>query len=1031
MNESIKQQEFICETQPSNNQIEWTKNIWIFLNEVQKWNISKEKLDYFTWYILNICKIEVQFQSDKNKLLEHTRTFIQHSLQNTLTKDVEEFNLSQFDIDWHTWIDSEEQNQYIQTLTQAIQQIIAVWWLGNFYEIHSTSGSTDGLSNIDKFLASKLDFFQLIESKNNWKWFISQVIQKYWKIPEQEWKNIHDKKFNLLSTESWEDLSILLIKEFWDGIENLLKILANIPASIILLPRYLQYRAEANSSNETQKVRWEILLEELTQKNPTLQLLNFIGEEWIELIKHIAEMFTSGKTWDIASSIFLLPSMLAWWSWLANMWLKIARKNAILKARNLGFETRIQNWWQNLTRQNLKLWDKISHNMWKISQQVDTFMSTGGIWHVAWMIWNYISPQLAWVQWEFLSSNNQYAENVSQVSSSVYKKDSVSLFPSQTHGEISYYVNKNILHIEDMWKNITQSDLVALFNTISKKYPAVTQLDFSLIQNQPALGELKTHLNELFSKNYPALSIERLSAWQRVVNITFSWWKSINDSISKEFYDLIVEKFKQQIWTNLEHSSSQTHARIVRSDYKHITISLNSDKDFLWQLFANTTQREQFIWWIFNNISESELQNIFKTISPQNQKTLQLNSKSSPDEIRKILFQHCREKFDFGIWTHIVTSNASFEDKLRAFYQADTSAKRWVENGNIEAKEFSFNKVQEFANIALNAEQKAILNFSEKSIEVNNIQTKIIVENGQHELILNPILLRHVRKWWVLPNAELQILVSKFVQSLNEWFDFISPIVEPSHTMVSDINTQIRNGVIDIKHATHNYKWTFTKTALEEYIEGKKWTTAFIDIIDMWIMNLLDFRELAKKVSSNKITQNNFNELLHAWWSVTQTFQSLVQDLQSQWIQLSLGGDEVFMFSPHHTPSELSNIIADTLEKKWLRGRVTFSENTTDMKKTFDTLDSNTNILKSIEQKIEWFIIQHNLWIKVPGSIILQIWEWIKVPTHIETLITESHIDSLYKNNIVEIQSWFFLTRLHNNQIILSINTPIWNPWKH
>jgi len=61
-----------------------------------------------------------------------------------------------------------------------------------------------------------------------------------------------EKPFSF-SIESGKELSLLLAKEVGSGVEDLLKFLTNIPAGLILLPRYLSYRMDINSSDIQKK----------------------------------------------------------------------------------------------------------------------------------------------------------------------------------------------------------------------------------------------------------------------------------------------------------------------------------------------------------------------------------------------------------------------------------------------------------------------------------------------------------------------------------------------------------------------------------------------------------------------------------------------------------------------------------------------------------------------------------------------------------------------------------------------------------
>lgn len=596
--------------------------------------------------------------------------------------------------------------------------------------------------------------------------------------------------------------------------------------------------------------------------------------------------------------------------------------------------------------------------------------------------------------------------------------------------DVTYEISRWRLIIQEMWNNVTRDDLLKIVNILKDENVWITKIDISKIKDEKMASEARKLLNDILSENFPALSIERLIDWQRVVDISFSWWKHLNDYVSKEFCDLVVAKFKDKLKQKVKEAWTPPNHREVRSDYKHHTVTFNPDEDFEKLLFWNHPDRKSFIKEVLWEISDSELVEIFSVIKKDSEvekklKHLWLTINSWVEDIRKALFKEVEENFDYWIWTSVVNWG-DFESKSKAFYEAETSAKRWVETWKIEAREFSFERVKDFAEKALSIEEDLVKNYKWQFIEIWWVFHKVIVTSHRTwESLINPILLRYIRKDWEIWDKNLQTLVKQYIWALNEWFDFISPMVKWVEKDTKALNDSVREWVVDTENITHSNKWTYTRKALQTEIEWKPWTRAFVDIVDMWIMNLMDFRELAKKVRKWEITQDKMMELLDAWWSVTATFQQFVKWLEKHWIKLSLGWDEVFMYSEKLSVEELSKIIAENLDQTWLRWRVTFSTDVSDSKKVFDKLDSDTWQIKPIEQLIEWMILNEPWFVKkgiwVPSSIMLKVKDWVQIPEWIWKLINKEKILELYERWISNISERISLIRI-NNQIILNIN---------
>jgi hypothetical protein len=303
-------------------------------------------------------------------------------------------------------------------------------------------------------------------------------------------------------------------------------------------------------------------------------------------------------------------------------------------------------------------------------------------------------------------------------------------------------------------------------------------------------------------------------------------------------------------------------------------------------------------------------------------------------------------------------------------------------------------------------------------------------------------LLRYVRKWKNINNLELDLLVKSYLDNINNAFDFISPVINKDKDFdnINKIWAEINSWKISKSSLEKNYKWTYTAKAIEAISEWKEWMRIFVDIVDMWIMNLRDFRSLAKKVALWKIKWDNITELLDAWLSVTKQFQDFVKEIEKiPWSKVSLWWDEVFIFIEWKTPKEIWDIIAkisENLDNNNLRWRVSYSFDK-NSKWIFDSLDSLTKINKVVEKKIEEVIVWWKILYEVPNNLTLDInpkiiwneeWDFDKFLKQMESSINfVKLLDVIQSKKVWEMKIWKFddkivsLKRNNSNEFILSI----------
>lgn len=370
------------------------KNLNSMLFEIKKWIVSKEKIEHIVNYVLNLAQIESKYNEQKEQIKKDVQFFIENSVKNTLSPELKKYNVSNFDIDWQEWIDKTEEDNYSKTIEKSIWQIIMAWWLNQFSKIHFESNSKKWFNNLDKYLADKVNLQKYFLWEKKEKHFMESMIQKYWMISETDLKEMQERPFDITSKQSRWDLAILIFKEFWDGTEDVLRFLWNIPSWLLLTPRYTSYRTDTNSDNSQTKAEAEIKLKELIEQNPSLSILEILWEKWLEMLRYLWNMLTSWKQWDIAAALVTIAWLLAWWAWVTKLWLNMARKSAVKSARLAWRDARIA--WVTTSKNSrtaLKTW---AWKVWKVqdsANKIDDIVWWAWIWHLTWA---FVKDKIKW-----------------------------------------------------------------------------------------------------------------------------------------------------------------------------------------------------------------------------------------------------------------------------------------------------------------------------------------------------------------------------------------------------------------------------------------------------------------------------------------------------------------------------------------------------------------------------------------------------------------------------------------------------------
>jgi len=506
--------------------------------------------------------------------------------------------------------------------------------------------------------------------------------------------------------------------------------------------------------------------------------------------------------------------------------------------------------------------------------------------------------------------------------------------------------SKLIVKYNESFDKMSQDELENYIINLISENKWIKEIDLSeLIQN----WIIHWHIHGIIWNNFPMIEISRLIPNQQLVNVSFLWIKQLNDLLWKTFVDLFIMKLKEILISNTKiNSKVEWTTRVVRSNYKHLTFSINKDLDINQKIFWWTSSIETLINEVFASMKDLDMLYYF----PDNFKDF-----FDIKDIKNVVFQ----LFNIWVWSRVVGKWWD-KEKLKSFYMWEISSRNNINQSKFwDNSNYNFSSIIEHSANAIKLENEIVNKLNWKKFDYNWTLFDIVV-NWK----ISDILIKYIRKWEIISlNDHTDILVRRYINYLTIWFDFISPILSGDELEnIENINKQISTWIINTELFQKNYKKTLTQKWLNKDSEWEDWLSIFIDIVEMWIMNLKDFRILAWKVNSWEIDENNSEELLKAWNSVTQKLQLLVNQISDNYpaSKISLWWDEICIFIPGKTKNETQKIINNIYEyivKNALKWRI-ISSIEPYKQEIFDELDSFTKVSKIFEWMIEKSIQKNN-----------------------------------------------------------------------
>ncbi len=524
---------------------------------------------------------------------------------------------------------------------------------------------------------------------------------------------------------------------------------------------------------------------------------------------------------------------------------------------------------------------------------------------------------------------------------------------------VHYYYDENnkVLEVklENKGSDVDETELnnqILELLLINKKIPE-EELDDVKISFSSALTP---PISKIVWNNHPLFEISRIREDDNIVNIAFWWIKKLNDN-SKEIVDFFVERLKQKLSSNVsKKNSDKNNARVVRSSYKNITFSIpGNDDDIKNRIFWSINSKKSLIEEIIDELKDDDSLGSLITDSKY----------ENFEEFKKSFLEH----FIFGVSMAGETGNKdewdeewkkeSIKEKLQRFYEAEISSRWDMSNDNISDRigRFSEDVRKEKLDAVMNIYSEIINAFEWKTysyVWVENVKIPVIQKTMSGKKVINSMLLSDLRKWKNIDvlnvkGVNLEEKVKEYMDMITELMDFIAPYVreEDINEMENLWATFSNNRQIPAKYLVKNYKWTLTKESLEVQSKQKTWVNFFVDIVDMWVMNINDFQYIAERIH----TWEDIS-YLSSGSAVTLRFISFVNNLKRDYpnIKLSLWWDEIMFFIEWDNldTEKISKEVWNKLAANNLKWRVSFGKNG---EKWFSELDFLTQINKAVEQE--------------------------------------------------------------------------------
>ena len=778
-----------------------------------------------------------------------------------------------------------------------------------------------------------------------WSEFRKIVMDYFW----VEWTSIKPDKFNnifFLAKNMSDDFGWRMVRQL-DFSNNNVK-------PLILLNKKTWFISKDTLSHEISHAVTEIILSRTWEYRFLMDYnrkseLGFVDKYWDDLVSAYMvkqEMLAHLRSWDAnlatmndsKSESFLSASwMKSRWEWNYNVATSLSW--SILKSRIMLFN-------EILIKNNTKDIQKIYN---EVCQSINVFILDS---------WNIKDLE---------KFTQIFAESVN----------------SKTTLEFTEKLKRNLW--EDNLSPKVKVVLTKIINSFNVETIAVKLIDIS--KYSPAE---KAKISETIISNFPLVEIMRLIPWERVININIWWIKQINDIAWQAFTDKVSNAFREILKHNFELSYlSWEHKawRIVKNDYKNITFVTES-KDPIHSIFWDSIKKSEII------------DSIIRTLEPdirENAKNIILEAKeswkikiSSEAELNSLIESKIRDTinvvrkhFNFWVWSTMIPEAPDSVAKLDSIRRAEIVSRPGEDNlWDITLKEYDHARIIDSLWKSLEIEANIVEEFKWKKFTYDGVDYNVTIEDAFGKRISSE-LLRYVRKYPdKIDPKSISEAVSRYIRSLNDALDFIWPIrwnIEVWNKELleaEEINKQIRNWNVEKRFLETTYKWWLTKEAFYKETDKKNGTRIFVDIKDMWIDNLVDFRNRARDIIDIEAQYKAWNIdkatyeakvsklFLESWKSVTDKFVKAEKLIRQRYPDalISFGWDEIFLFIPENwmAKDEISITLSNIFDSSNQKTRIIMDSWKSDIwsEAIYSRLDKLSKLNKIVEESIEKQLIK-------------------------------------------------------------------------
>ncbi|UFX83156.1 hypothetical protein [Candidatus Absconditicoccus praedator] len=523
--------------------------------------------------------------------------------------------------------------------------------------------------------------------------------------------------------------------------------------------------------------------------------------------------------------------------------------------------------------------------------------------------------------------------------------------------------------------------------SVQKNFPSQI---LQLLSDKPGISKLEQTIRKKEAEHiedaHPILRVLRLQENSNVFGITFKGIKEANDQVGHKIVDEFLGVVKGIILDNFKQYFPKE--RVVKQDYKSIIFNVrNLGGEEIFQKILGGDVSSILKKAIESNKLKEKIQfHIYKRLIRQAyiEGELEIDSKEDVEEFLEYSINSLEdiekkmgidlskfdisedfnqiinvlEDIDIGVGTTNINS-PNLVEKMHALRQTEIASK----NAGGSLLEYSNDLIYNNIEKSLIIESEILQEYSGKCFFVGENKFPVLIGDS-----INPALLRFVRKGEPINDSYLFDMVSSYMEGLNLSLDFIFPgseepidEIRKAKSYMHMINKYIAGNVSTLpEFLTHkNYKGTLTKQAFMQKINGKKGLSVFVDIKDMGISNILNFRKLAEQFYND----GNEDHLLKAGFEVTKRFFYLFEELEKKFkemgvdIDISLGGDELYVFVEGQdydiSNDQILGIIKETISRKGFEGRIVHEKVNQGTEDAFDRLNSLSCGLKKIEKIID------------------------------------------------------------------------------